>query len=96
MLIRSASSEANNKPHGKAPRLRLHKTLTLTSIAPLHLRLAQRHYSARLVHLRDLIAAEEARFKQVVLSIRLHSHSFTPLHQTRRRRNRRDTQWRLG
>ncbi|KAI9574452.1 hypothetical protein HD554DRAFT_2047150 [Boletus coccyginus] len=37
--------------------------------APLNLTLAQRHYSARLIHLRDLIAAEEVRFKRVVAEI---------------------------
>lgn len=37
--------------------------LTLAMAAPLNLSLAQRHYSARLLHLRDLIAAEEVKFK---------------------------------
>ncbi|KAF8558755.1 Bromodomain-containing protein [Imleria badia] len=37
--------------------------------APLNLSLAQRHYSARLVHLRDLIAAEEVNFKRIVAEI---------------------------
>ncbi|KAH7909446.1 hypothetical protein BJ138DRAFT_1089454 [Hygrophoropsis aurantiaca] len=34
--------------------------------APMNVRLAQRHYSARLLELRDLIAAEEAKFKRIV------------------------------
>lgn len=37
--------------------------------APLHLKLAQRHYSARLSELRDLIVAEEAKFKRIVAEI---------------------------
>ncbi|KIK98050.1 hypothetical protein PAXRUDRAFT_824323 [Paxillus rubicundulus Ve08.2h10] len=37
--------------------------------APLNLRLAQRHYSARLLQLRDLIAAEEVKFKRIVAEI---------------------------
>ncbi|KAF9222004.1 Bromodomain-containing protein [Gyrodon lividus] len=37
--------------------------------APLNLRLAQRHYSARLLQLRDLIAAEEVKFKRLVAEI---------------------------
>ncbi|KAG8218869.1 Bromodomain-containing protein [Butyriboletus roseoflavus] len=40
-----------------------------TPHAPLNLTLAQRHYSARLLHLRDLIAAEEAKFKCIVAEI---------------------------
>ena len=70
-------------------------TLTLPS-APLNLTLAQRHYSARLIHLRDLIAAEEVKFKQVLLHLHLrYIHSYI-VHQARRRRNRRNTQRRLG
>ncbi|KAI6105548.1 hypothetical protein F5141DRAFT_1124424 [Pisolithus sp. B1] len=37
--------------------------------SPLHLKLAQRHYSARLSELRDLIVAEEAKFKRIVAEI---------------------------
>ncbi|KAI6047149.1 hypothetical protein EDC04DRAFT_3135854 [Pisolithus marmoratus] len=37
--------------------------------APLHLKLAQHHYSARLLELRDLIVAEEANFKRIVAEI---------------------------
>ncbi|KAI6151888.1 hypothetical protein BKA82DRAFT_4104505 [Pisolithus tinctorius] len=37
--------------------------------APLHLKLAQRHYSARLLELRDLIIAEEAKFRRIVAEI---------------------------
>ncbi|KAF8845811.1 hypothetical protein BDN67DRAFT_1065075 [Paxillus ammoniavirescens] len=37
--------------------------------APLNLRLAQRHYTARLLQLRDLIAAEEVKFKRIVAEI---------------------------
>ncbi|KAG9317679.1 hypothetical protein JVU11DRAFT_1891 [Chiua virens] len=40
-----------------------------TPYAPLNLSLAQRHYSARLLHLRNLIAAEEHRFKSLVAEI---------------------------
>lgn len=36
-----------------------------TATAPLHLKLAQHHYVARVQELRQLIAAEEARFKCV-------------------------------
>lgn len=65
MLIRSASSEANNLPHGMTPRFHTIHSDSLS--APVNLTLAQRQYSARLVHLRDLIAAEEVKFKQVIL-----------------------------
>ncbi|KAN0097236.1 hypothetical protein V8E55_001682 [Tylopilus felleus] len=37
--------------------------------APVNLTLAQRQYSARLVHLRDLIAAEEVKFKRIAAEI---------------------------
>ncbi|KAH0840145.1 Bromodomain-containing protein [Lanmaoa asiatica] len=37
--------------------------------APLNLTLAQRHYAARLLHLRALISAEEAKFKCIVAEI---------------------------
>ncbi|KAG6378942.1 hypothetical protein JVT61DRAFT_13228 [Boletus reticuloceps] len=53
LLIRSAASSEANN----APH------------APLNLVLAKRHYSARLIHLRDLIAAEEVRFKRIVAEI---------------------------
>ena len=50
--------------------------------APPHLTLAQRHYSARLVQLRDLIAAEEVKFKQVVL----YYPRLTPTHSSQAHR----------
>ncbi|KAH7887706.1 hypothetical protein F5I97DRAFT_1828689 [Phlebopus sp. FC_14] len=48
---------------------RLPKSLPDLGAAPQHLKLAQRHYAARLLELRDLIAAEEVKFKHIVAEI---------------------------
>ncbi|CDO75585.1 hypothetical protein BN946_scf184858.g25 [Trametes cinnabarina] len=41
----------------------------LSDVAEKHLKLAQRHYVARVTELRELIAAEEAKFKKLVTEI---------------------------
>ncbi|KAF9247081.1 hypothetical protein BU15DRAFT_69923 [Melanogaster broomeanus] len=63
-------SEANNVPHGEHHRHSLYTTSDpAATTAPLNLRLAQHHYSARLLQLRDFIAAEEVKFKRIIAEI---------------------------
>ena len=65
-LIATSRNDLNNAAHGLSYHIHasMHPNLMRFS-APMNLQLAQKHYQSRFLELRDLIMAEELKFKLV-------------------------------
>ena len=75
----TSSNDLNNAAHGLSYHIHasMHLNLMIFS-APMNLQLAQKHYQSRFLELRDLIMAEESKFKLVLWFYNLYFDNRVP------------------